>query len=145
MINSYGQLFLEVAAYRYWEHDCIMSYKILDYIDSYTSELSRISDLLNVGVQVNAFTRNDLLYNIDPNAEFSDPKIGLKFAVTKYWSENSIPTEIEIGDGLLEIKYSDSSGDIEEIISKDFYQDPEQLEASLTGTIYGEAKYAGEA
>jgi hypothetical protein len=134
-----------------------MSYKILDYMTSYIEDISRVSDIVNVGVSVNGFTRSDGKVSKDPTRIYSDDDIQSTFITTEAWSTTSIPKYIEIGEGRLTSLVSPSGvisgGSIVDnsfgLMDKSYYQDPEQIEyvengkGSITNFFPAGEVYAG--
>jgi hypothetical protein len=130
IVNCVNKLFVEIGAYkryditeyntetktyeeRYYTDQYIMKREILDYFQESLSEISKSSDLVNLGVNVIAATSNDGSISQVPNEEFTDPKIKLKFA-TYNWSYESMPYYIDIGIGELKSFWNRSKEEFED-------------------------------
>jgi hypothetical protein len=117
IINCINKLFVEIGLYKrydiaeydsinktyvekYYTDQYLIKKEVLDYFQESLDEISKGSDLVNLGVNVIAATANDGLVSRIPNEEFTDPKIKLKFA-TYNWSYASVPYYIDIGIGEL--------------------------------------------
>jgi len=123
VINSSGDLFLEVGAYKTYkelnrdkqnyltdgngtfkftkDREYIMKKEILDYFQDYLLELSRASDKINIGVNINAFTHSNGTISQIPDAKYSDPNIDLRF-FTYGWTDQTMPYYVDIGIGKLD-------------------------------------------
>lgn len=105
-INYKGDAYFEVNAHRMYDNNHIMVKEILDYFQGYLDELSRASDNINIGVNIIATTDTSRTISPIVGAEYSDPNINLRFITTDQWSDQSIPTYIELGIGCLEDLFS---------------------------------------
>lgn len=115
-INAISNLFFEASAYKTYreldekkkeeitspysilrlqkDREYIMKKEVLDYFRNYLSELSRASDVVNIGVNINAFTKTDNEATIDEN-------IDSKFT-TYGWTKQTMPYYVDIGIGKLD-------------------------------------------
>lgn len=103
VMNSEGNLFMEVAAHQKYADGKIMDQKVLDYFEEYKDDLTRSSDAINIGVAVNGFTKNDLRSTVDST-------ISSQFKITKdYYA--SQPYYIKIGTGFLDEVFAEQKAE----------------------------------
>lgn len=96
-----GDMFYETNVYRMYG-DYLMKTEILDYLEKYLEDLSRASDDVNVGVNVN-------LYTVDNKSANIDAKINSIRSVTTSKMASSMPYYIKIGTGHLESVFNQSA------------------------------------
>jgi hypothetical protein len=109
VINYFGTAYLEVNAHRIYKKEYLMVKEVLDYFQDYLTDLSRASDVVNVGVNIIAATDTTGNLSTDPGATYTDPNINLRFITNGWSTTHTIPSYIELGTGCLEDLFGDFS------------------------------------
>ena len=95
--NCEGDLLMDINAYTCYTdsgEEYIMHQKVLDYVEEYKDDISRVSDALSIGVSINGITNSE-------GDVLEDKNIKSRFRTTSNWGTD-IPYYVKIGTGKLD-------------------------------------------
>jgi hypothetical protein len=138
LINCVNSLYVDLNAYKLYEDDAyLMKIDVLDYFQNNVDDLSRGSDIVNVGPHITAGTVANATITMKPGEDYSDPAIKLRFMTDRdVWNMFTMPAYIDIGIGQLKDELFFYKKNVSETVEED-----EDIEDNAYRPVYGEAVY----